>query len=162
MGYKQKLRNIRKNVEKAARKPAMLFGENPDLIMATVIDLFHKIGHNGGGALYSAILVHELVPGSDLVEGFGIIDDRVCYYNVWVESNGEKYDPSTAILRVLDEAFTDPVVLSDTPKGDRVDLSDVESLKNNVESLKLYRESPEKWWAQVPPGFTRIRKFLNK
>eukprot|EP00873_Tetraselmis_striata_P027110 jgi/Tetstr1/447374/TSEL_034811.t1 len=167
MGFKQKIRAQKKlktmaAADKAARTPPMLLGESPDLIMATLVDLFHKIGHNGGGALYSAILMHELVPGSDLVEGYGIIDDRMCFYNVWVEANGEKYDPSTAILRVLETTFTEPVVLSPAPRGDRVDLSDTDSLANNVKSLQVYRQSPQKWWEQVPAGFARIRKFMTK
>lgn len=158
MGYKNKLKRDRK-ASAAVETPALL-GKNPDLVMATVIDIFHKVGHTGGGSIYPAVLLHELVPGSELVKGFGIIDDRLCYSNVWVEHAGETYDPGTAILRVLNEVFTEPVSLSRSPVGPRVDEEDSDSFIEK--SIALYRADPGEWWARAPPGMTRIRKFLRK
>ena len=160
MGYKNKVKRDRKAAA-VVETPALL-GKNPDLVMASVIDIFHKVGHTGGGSLYPAVLVHELLPGSELVQGFGIIDGRLRFSNVWVEFAGEKYDPGTAILRVLNEVFTEPVSLSRDPHRGLPRVDDTDSDAFVETSIALYRSDPGEWWVRAPPGMTRIRKFLRK
>lgn len=158
MGVKDRQKRARKAAAKAEETPPALLGQNPDLIMATIIDIFHKVGHRGS-ALWSSLLLHELLPGSELVDGYGIIDDRLSFFNIWVKFEGEDYDPGTAILRVLNASFTEPVVLASEPKGPRVDEEDD---AGNRRSLAEYQEDPAKWWKQAPGGLSRIRKFLRK
>lgn len=164
MGFKTRERRARRAAEAAAaaEKPPALAGANPDLVMATVIDIFHKVGGLGGGALFPAVMMHELVPGSRLAAGFGVIAGRASFATVWVELGGERYDPGTAILRVLDESFAEEVALADAPAGPRVDGGDPAQDARAAESLALYRSDPRAWWARAPPGMLRIRKFLRK
>lgn len=140
-----------------------LLGKSPDLIMATVIDIFHKVGHTGGGPIFPAALVH-------------VFDDRFCFANVWVERAGVQYDPGTAFIRLLNEGFADPVTLSKSPKGQRVDQGDngngnrsdndeetaAAQDRDAEESFALYRDDPAAWWARAPPEMVRIRKILHK
>lgn len=158
MGVKDRAKRARKAAAaKTEEKPPALLGQNPDLVMATVIDVFHKVGELGC-SLWPSVLLHELVPGSALEDGFGVIDGRMCFYAVWVSSKGEEYDPGTAILRVLNESFTEPVALARDPVGPRVDDDEAEHRK----SLASYRQDPAEWWKRAPPGLSRIRKFLRK
>ena len=175
MGFENKLKRAHKAAQSAPDPVPALLGKSPDLIMATVIDIFHKVGHTGGGPIFPAALVHELVPGSDLVAGFSVFDDRFCFANVWVERAGEQYDPGTAIIRLLNEGFADPVTLSKSPKGPRVDQGDngngnrsdndeetaAAQDRDAEESFALYMDDPAAWWGRAPPEMVRIRKLLR-
>ena len=159
MGVKDRAKRARKAAAATETKPPALLGQNPDLVFATVVDVFHKVGELGC-ALWPAVLLHELVPSSEIEEGFGVIDARMCYRAIWVAYKGERYDPATAILRVLNETFTEPVELASDPVGPRVD--DLNADPETSKSLALYRGDPAEWWRRAPAGLTRIRKFLRK
>ena len=165
MGVKDRAKRARKAAAaaEAEANPPALLGQNPDLVLATVVDVFHKVGELGC-ALWPSILLHELLPGSALEEGFGVIDARMCYRAIWVSFKGERYDPATAILRALNETFTEPVALALDPVGPRVDDQDDggKAESETRQSLALYRVDPDEWWRRAPPGLTRIRKFLRK
>ena len=95
MGVKDRAKRAQGRGRRRTKPPALL-GQNPDLVFATVVDVFHKVGELGC-ALWPAVLLHELVPSSEIEEGFGVIDARMCYRAIWVAYKGERYDPATAI-----------------------------------------------------------------
>lgn len=142
--------------------------------LARVVHAFALMGGTGGGAVYSCIVLHELLPGSEIVDGYGILRDRCegsevtgCYYTAWVKTaSGRDLDPAMAILRALNPEFRSTVSLSETPMGPRVDVtepSDERGVETNKETLKSYREDPKRWWNNglSPGGLGRVRNRVR-
>jgi hypothetical protein len=160
MGYKQKLREAKRIASASSPGKPLLMDSSPEIIMSSIVDIFKKVGSSGGGPPLSSILMHELMPGSVLKDGYGVIDDKFCFYNVWVEVGENVYDPGTEVLKGINGKFDEKVTLGTEEKGTRID--DEVGAKSAKISFDAYLRDPTEWWKNSPPGYLRIRKFVNK
>ena len=151
MGYKQKLKQKRKAAQSVPKSDR---NNPPEMAMALIVELFSKVG-SLGSPTYPAILLHEELPGSVLKGGYGVLNDKAYFHTAWVEHDGKTYDPATEILQRVEDSFSDSVVLSETPKGLRVDDG------VDTEIISRYLQDPESWWKHPPSGINRMRKFLR-
>lgn len=160
MGYKQKVRETKRVVAASASGRPLLMDASPDMIVSSIVDIFKKVGSCGGGPPLSAILMHELIPGSVLKDGYGVIEGKFCFYNVWVAVGDDVYDPGTKVLKALNLNFDETVELGNDEKGARID--DEPGATAAKTSLESYLKDPVAWWKNAPPGYARVRKFVMK
>ena len=160
MGYKQKIKEAKRIAKLSSPSKPALMECTPEIIMSSIVEIFKKVGSSGGGPPLSAVLMHELIPGSALRDGYGVIDDKFCFYNVWVEVGENVYDPGTEVLKVINGKFDEKVELGSEIRGTRID--DELGAKSAKLSFDSYLLDPEDWWKKSPQGYLRIRKFVNK
>lgn len=173
MGFKQKKKRQHKHVPQPAwARDAPNDEALEQAALARVIHAFALMGGTGGGAVYPCIVLHELLPGSEIMDGFGVLKSRDdesvtgCFYTAWVRTRGGRdLDPGMGIMRALNPEFRDRVVLQTTPLGQRVDVTepkDEEGIKTNVAALHCYHDDPAKWWeaGPAPAGMTRVKRYV--
>jgi hypothetical protein len=125
-----------------------------------------------GACIPASALVHELLPGSSLVQGFAVVaGGTLCCWHVWVEYHGMQLDAGWKLTTrlVSSELGSDAASkladgrLSLVEVGERMDADTAEerlALNENVRLLDLYRSDKEAFWAEAPDRLRAVRTEL--
>lgn len=153
MGAKTRKRMLRK----AARVPTPYVSARA--AEAAVVEVFERVGDSGGSPVYACVVLHEALPGSEICEGFLVLNEECCIPSVWVEADGEVLDPATAITRRLTPAFdaTDATRCARVPVGHLLPAPS----EQWAALLVRYAADPARWWREdAPRGLARVRKHV--
>ena len=97
-----------------------------------------------------SILLHELIPGSRLVEGYLNVNGKYSCWHVWLEYHDRTIDAGHMInVAVHDLHNKVDVLRSLAPLYERCDMDTTEEKKifnQNMKLLEIYRTAPEKYW----------------
>jgi hypothetical protein len=108
----------------------------------------------------STVLLHEVMPGSQLKSGYIIINGTDCCWHTWVEKDGKRHDFGFELACKQDENFKSAHIGYLDSKPSDMDVHE------DKELVERFNGHIADFWKTAPKNFrdfrTKFKKSLNK
>jgi hypothetical protein len=117
----------------------------------------YKLDHN---VVESTVLLHEVMPGSQLKSGYILINGKDCCWHTWVENEGTRYDFGLELATKNDSEFKNVRIGYLSEKPTDMDVQEEQKV------IDRFNGHIAEFWKTAPKDFrdfrTKFKRLLKK